>query len=73
MAKIQKTTFVITVLHTDDERPNAPSIEQLAKALDDGPWIGQMEQKATVPVPAKSVCKELLAIGNDGTFFDCEA
>lgn len=68
--KIQKTTFIVTVLHYADDAPTGhESMEQVAREMDDGAWIGQFELKRTIDVRPQCVNRELLALGNDGTFF----
>lgn len=39
-------------------------------AITDGDCIGNVTHESTEPVPADRLHEELMAIGNDGTFFD---
>lgn len=69
-ATIQKTTFVVTILHYADDAPTGhESMEQVAREMEDGAWIGQFELKRTVGVHPRRVNLELLELGNDGSFF----
>lgn len=65
---ISKTTITFTVLHRTDE-----PIEDLAEALArsfDGHAVGLETASATITVPDEQVPAELVALGNDGEFFD---
>jgi hypothetical protein len=74
---VQKMIIQITVL-TDTETPERASalfsgmeLSEIADAMDVGEDIGGPIRIASVEtLPADRVKDELLAIGNDGTFFD---
>lgn len=68
--KILKTTLTLTVLHHEDIDIANMSIDDIAYQIGDGESIGDMKTVSTEPVPADKVQEELLAIGNDGSFFD---
>jgi hypothetical protein len=38
--------------------------------MNEGSAVGWETGRTTVPVPADRVCDELVALGNDGIFFD---
>lgn len=76
---ISKTTFTFTVLHRTDEpfiwdgqEGVGPYDNNLGEALArswDGHAVGWVADETTV-VPSDQVAAELVALGNDGTFFD---
>lgn len=67
--RIIKSTFTLTVLH--DEKDNVTDIPPalLIKRINDGPMVATAQHIASTPLPANKVKDELIAIGNDGTFF----
>jgi hypothetical protein len=67
--KIVKTKVLVTVL-SEDVPPEFDSLEELARFIDYGDGIGQYSVESHEEVPADKVEEELIAIGNDGTFFD---
>lgn len=69
MAKIFKHIYTVVVL-SDSDALETDSLHILADSIDTGEDIGQFEHTSTEEVPAEQVKSELLAIGNDGTFFD---
>lgn len=82
MTRIKKTTITFTVLHRADDYPNDEEIwgemdnpydgelGYLMKEAWDGGMVGMESDAVTVDVPEDQVRGELLAMGNDGTFFD---
>jgi len=68
MAKIYKHIYTVVVLSESDDTVDDLSV--LADSIDSGEDIGQFEHTSTEEVPAEQVEQELLAICNDGTFFD---
>lgn len=69
MTEISKTTITLTVLHYSDE-PLSPSLEWVLEEIDTGNAVGWETGRVTVAVPADAVRGELLALGNDGEFFN---
>jgi len=73
---IYKTTITVTVFHEAYDQQAAETnmahreLEEVASQIDSGDWIGQTEIGPTVRVPRSKLKSELLAIGNDGTFFE---
>jgi hypothetical protein len=68
MSTIAKTTFTFTVLHRSDE-----PLEDLSAAIyeaSEGHAVGMGSHQTTVPVPDSQVPAELVALDNDGSFFD---
>lgn len=68
MPEISKTVFTFTVLHPTDEP--LWSLEHALSESDDGNAVGWTTGSVTVAVPAGDVAAELIALGNDGEFFD---
>jgi hypothetical protein len=69
---IVKTTITITVLHRGDNPMTDHDIEEVLYEMREGEAVGWETDRVTEPVPADQVSDELLALGNDGTFFDDE-
>ena len=67
--KFFKTTFTITVLTEDGPISDSADIIDVVRDFTDGDSIGHIERSAADEVPADKINDELLAIGNDGTFF----
>lgn len=66
---ISKTTYTFTVLHRTDEPFTEGLTEAMARSYD-GHAVGWETNEVTESVPDDKVSDELVAIGNDGTFFD---
>lgn len=75
---IYKATYTITVLGEFDSERDAErsmtviEMDTLGHLISEGDWIGQFSCDAIDKVEADKVKDELVAIGNDGTFFDNE-
>lgn len=77
-ATISKTTITFVVLHRTDEpiigfEGDGPLASPLGEALArswDGHAVGMETSEETVEVPDDHVENELVALHNDGTFFD---
>lgn len=67
---ISQTTFVFTVLHRTDERP--ATIDEAVRETYDGRAVGAVVHALTGPVADAAVPDALVALGNDGTFFDLD-
>lgn len=65
---IRKTTFTFTVLHREDA-PLA-DIEDVLREASDGHAVGAVADVHSTNLPTEAVRAQLLALGNDGTFFD---
>jgi hypothetical protein len=67
---------LVTVLVEDDtleqsvNSVQAMSLEQLAREMDEGTFIGTSVISASETIAPDQVEAELLAVGNDGTFFN---
>lgn len=83
MTRISKTTITFTVLHYSDdpvvsgaefigeyERPTDGMLGYVMQEAWDGSMVGMESDPVTVPIPDDQVESELLALGNDGRFFD---
>lgn len=68
--RIVKTTVTITVLHRADNPMTDHGIEEVLYEISEGDAVGWETGRGTVPVDPKDVRDELIALGNDGTFFD---
>ena len=67
-----KSVFRVTVL-TTNQHVASGELEEALREIDHGDSIGQIERTTlNAIVPADEIRAELLAIGNDGTFFDGE-
>lgn len=70
---IYKHVVVVTILSEDAELEAVLGREwelpDLHEAITTGACIGSFEHTASGIVPPKDVEKELIALGNDGTFF----
>ena len=70
MAKIVKTVFTYTVLHPDYIKFDGDLRAAMAEAWD-GHAVGlETSVKSEIMKTPKQVEKELLALGNDGAFFE---
>lgn len=65
---VYKTVVTVTVL-SDYELPDGVTLEEIAAEADDGSMICGCDWGETERVPANQVHQELLAVGNDGSFF----
>lgn len=71
-----KTTITVTVLGEFDAIGDADSffsnasMDRVLQEMEEGDLIGQSHVGETVEVPQSALQAELLAIGNDGEFFD---
>lgn len=74
---IYKTEFKITILSEDqpfevDQGYSGDPFDLLLinSAITDGDCVGNVESLGSSVVPQENVEKELIALGNDGTFFN---
>jgi hypothetical protein len=68
---IKKSTVSFTVLHTEYERLEGMSLEQILAECDEGGFVGAYHINVeTEDVPPENVELELFAVGNDGDFFN---
>ena len=67
---IVKTTVTVTVLHRADNRLTDHDIEDVLYEIREGEAVGWETDRVTEPVAAEQVPDELVALGNDGEFFD---
>lgn len=74
MKKIYKHVVEVVVLSEDESLERCLGSEwelsDLEQAISTGDCIGTYSHKETQELPADEVETELIAIGNDGTFFD---
>lgn len=70
MRPIYKTVLRVTVYSEDGSPLEGCSLADMGEAIDIGDDIGEVEtvSRETITDPAQ-LHRELLAIGNDGTFF----
>lgn len=66
---IVKTTITITVLHRAGGLDNM-EIADVLYEMEQGEAVGWETGRTTEAVPTDKVQDELMALGNDGTFFD---
>jgi hypothetical protein len=67
---IVKTRITITVLHRSDNPMTDHGIDEVLYEMSEGDAVGWETGRDTVPVDPNDVGAELIALGNDGTFFD---
>lgn len=67
---ISKTIITITVLHDSVDDLDFIELGQIIDAMNEGDMIGMSKITSTEHVAPEKVRDELLAVGNDGTFFD---
>lgn len=67
---IVKTTITTTVLHREDNPMTDHDIEEVLYEMREGEAVGWETGRVTETVAAEHVLDELVALGNDGTFFD---
>lgn len=72
MTTVRMVVFKLTVLLEDSDRDRLDhmSLEQIASEMDEGSFIGMMSVASEAIVPPADIRKTLLALGNDGSFFD---
>jgi hypothetical protein len=63
-----KTTYTFTLLH--DDSLELDSLEHALYESTQGEAVGNVTACTTEAVPDTSVRDELIALGNDGTFFE---
>jgi len=74
---VHKVTLTITVMaiaDSQDDLLNAysnMSLSQIEEAFSVGEDVGKVELIGVETVPDDEIKDELIALGNDGTFFDC--
>jgi hypothetical protein len=67
--QVWQTHVIVTVLSQGDFPTSKMSLEDIARQIDEGDWIGTVNMRAPIRVPPENVRPLLLSIGNDGTFF----
>jgi hypothetical protein len=67
--KIRKDTIVVTILRPADI-PLPDTLEGMGEFIDSGDGVGSFTVSTSTDVPANAVREELLAVGNDGSFFE---
>lgn len=74
MSRIVKTVITVTVLHEthglDTEYVYGMDLAEIAEFIDTGAGIGDKTVVSNKVLDVGDVRQELLALGNDGTFFD---
>lgn len=70
--KIRKTVLQVIVVHEDEFPAEWHDLGVLAHQMDEGECVGESRLAHTMPLPENMVQGVLLAVGNDGTFFDDE-
>ena len=74
MNKVYKHVLVVTVLSphesAEDSFGSEWSLSDVQDAITSGDCIGSVQHTATTQIDPSNTRSELLAIGNDGSFFD---
>ncbi|BAI96684.1 hypothetical protein Sj15T_09870 [Sphingobium sp. TA15] len=70
--QIHKIVLQVTILLDRSDRPRLYSmgLENIAREMDEGGFVGMVSTLSDQPLKPGDVHEELLAIGNDGCFFD---
>ena len=66
---IYKHTLRVTILSKHEELPDR-DLDALWEECTDGEFIGDWKQTSVLALSEEDAKDELIAIGNDGTFFD---
>jgi len=69
---IVKTTITFTLLHRADNPLDEYTIEEVLYETREGWAVGWETGRVTEPISPDRVADELVALGNDGTFFEDE-
>ncbi|BBA65179.1 hypothetical protein [Xanthomonas phage XacN1] len=71
MSNVRKSVLQFVVYHTDDDKLENYTLLDILDECDTGNMIrGSVDTVLSELVPDESLKSELIAIGNDGTFFD---
>jgi hypothetical protein len=68
MTHVQKTTYTYVVYHTADDPPQ--DMSHAMREAFDGSMVGQVINERIDDVAPDKLVDELIAIGNDGEFFE---
>jgi len=68
--QIVKTVITFTVLHRADNPMTDYSIDQVLSETNEGDAVGWETDRTSQTIPPEQVVDELIALGNDGTFFE---
>lgn len=69
MVPLHKTTVTVTV-YSREPIPDARDIADILREMDDGEYIGGSKITDRNEIAYEDARAELIAIGNDGSFFD---
>lgn len=71
MTTIREVVLELTLLLEDADRDllDQMSLEQIAREMDEGSFIGTVSIASEAIVPPSNVKEALKALGNDGSFF----
>ena len=69
--KIRKVTIGVTLLmhESEEDRLSTMSLARIGEEMDFGDMVGSFAIISSLPVAPETLRQELLALGNDGTFF----
>lgn len=67
---IYKSTFKVEIFSEGPLPPDMYELDELNEMITEGDCIGSVEFVREDRVPVRRVRRELVEIGNDGTFFD---
>lgn len=73
MTRYMKTIITLTLIHDVALQVTAMGHADLAREMEEGEAIGAMELVSSTPIPDGEIRRELMAVGNDGEFFDLTA
>jgi len=72
MTIFRKTLITVTVLHTEDFDPATSTLAEIAYEMGEGHAVGAFAIASSEIVAPDAIKGELLAVGNDGEFFEIE-
>lgn len=67
---VQRSTFTLTILHTDGITPAGMGLDALCYETSEGDMLGSLEFVRTEDVPDADAKGLMMDMGNDGSFFD---
>jgi hypothetical protein len=68
--KWYKTVLRVTVLSEDEPVPGGTGLEEIAREIDDGLWVGEVERESIEDLGRDRIVPELRKIGSDESFYD---
>ena len=70
MPRYVKTVITLTVIHDSTLPIDCMELSHIAREMEEGEVIGAMTQASSTPIPDGEIRRGLMAVGNDGEFFN---